>query len=71
MNYKGYAGKVEFDYDAGIFYGEIIGLRDVVTFKGTSVKELQESFKESIDAYLAFCERMGKTPDTPASGRLI
>ena len=71
MNYKGYTGKVEYDEEAKIFYGEIIGLRDVVTFRGTSVKELQKSFRESIDDYLAFCERMGKTPDKPASGRLI
>ena len=71
MNYKGYSGKVEYDDEAGVFYGEIIGLRDVVTFKGTSVKELQKSFRESIDDYLDFCERMGKTPDIPASGRLI
>ena len=71
MNYKGYNGKVEYDDEAGVFYGEIIGLRDVVTFKGTSVKELQKSFRESIDDYLSFCKRMGKTPDIPASGRLI
>ena len=71
MNYKGYCGKVEFDDEAGIFYGDVMGLRDVVTFKGKSVKELQKSFKESIDDYLAFCKRMGKAPDVPASGRLI
>jgi predicted HicB family RNase H-like nuclease len=71
MKYKGYNGKVEFDDEAGVFYGEIIGLRDVVTFKGTSVKELQKSFKESIDDYLAFCERMNRTPDIPAFGKLI
>ena len=71
MMYKGYTGKAEYDDEAEIFYGEVIGLRDVVTFKGTSVKELQKSFKESIDEYLAFCKRMNKTPDIPASGRLI
>jgi len=71
MNYKGYTGKVEFDDEAGVFYGEVMGLRDVVTFKGTSVKELQGSFKESIDDYLSFCERMSKNPDIPASGRLV
>ena len=71
MNYKGYTGKVEYDEDANTFYGEVIGLRDVVSFKGASVRELQKSFRESIDCYLAFCDRMGKTPDIPASGRLI
>jgi len=71
MKYKGYTGKAEYDDEAETFYGEVIGVRDVVTFKGFSVKELQKSFKESIDDYLAFCERMGKAPDVPASGRLI
>ena len=71
MKYKGYTGKVEYDDEAEAFYGEVIGLRDVVTFKGTSVRELNKSFRESIDEYLAFCERMNKTPDIPASGRLI
>jgi len=71
MNYKGYIGKAEYDDEAETFYGEVIGLRDVVTFKGYSVKEMQKSFKESIDDYLAFCERVGKAPDVPASGRLI
>ena len=43
MNYKGYTGKIEYDEDAKTFYGEIIGLRDVVTFKGSSVKALVRS----------------------------
>ena len=71
MEYKGYIGKAEYDDQAEVFYGEVIGLRDVVTFRGSSVKELQKSFRESINDYLAFCERIGKTPDVPASGRLI
>ena len=71
MMYKGYSGKVEYDDEAEVFYGEVIGLRDVVTFTGTNVKELQKSFRESIDDYLAFCKRMNKAPDIPASGRLI
>ena len=71
MKYKTYSGKTEYDDEAEIFYGEVIGLRDVVTFKGSSVKELKESFKESIDEYLAFCQRMNKAPDIPASGKLI
>ena len=32
MKHKGYTGKVEFDDEAEIFHGEVIGLRDVITF---------------------------------------
>ena len=36
MQYKGYTGKVEFDDEAEIFHGEVIGLRDVITCQTTS-----------------------------------
>ena len=34
MEYKGYIGKVEVDDEAGILHGEVINIRDVVTFEG-------------------------------------
>ena len=32
IEYKGYIGRVEFDDEAGIFHGEVINTRDVITF---------------------------------------
>ncbi len=37
MEYKGYLGRVEYDDEAGVFNGEVINLRDVITFQGESV----------------------------------
>ena len=37
MEYKGYFAKVEFDDEANIFHGEVINLRDVITFEGETV----------------------------------
>ena len=51
---KGYMGQVEFDDEAGLFHGEVTDLRDVVTFQGTSVEELEEAFRNSVDDYLEF-----------------
>jgi predicted HicB family RNase H-like nuclease len=71
MEYKGYIGKAEYDDDAEIFYGEVLGTLDVITFKGDSVEELKKSFRESIDEYLAFCARLGREPQASGSGKLI
>lgn len=71
LQYKGYTGHVEFDDEAGLFHGEVIDLRDVVTFQGTSVEELEEAFRDSVDDYLEFCEKRGEEPDRPFSGRLM
>ncbi len=62
MEYKGYVGKVEFDEEAGIFHGEVLDTRDVITFQGQSEAELRKAFQESIDDYLAFREQRGEDP---------
>jgi predicted HicB family RNase H-like nuclease len=71
MEYKGYIGKVEFDDEAGIFHGEVINTRDVITFQGESVPELKKAFQESVDDYLAFCAERGEEPDKPFSGQFV
>jgi predicted HicB family RNase H-like nuclease len=71
MEYKGYVGKVEFDEDANLFHGEVLGTRDVITFQGQSVHELTTAFRESIDDYLAFCKQRGEVPDKPFSGQFV
>jgi predicted HicB family RNase H-like nuclease len=64
-------GKVEFDAEAGIFHGEVINTRDVITFQGESVTQLKKAFQESIDDYLAFCAERGEEPDKPFSGQFV
>lgn len=71
MQYKGYVGKVEFDDEAMIFHGEIIGIRDVVTFQGTTVKGLEKAFKDSVNDYLAYCKERGEEPDKPFTGKFV
>ena len=71
MTCDGYQATVEFDEDTGSFHGEVIGLRDVITFQGRSVAELRKAFKESIEDYLAFCKARGEAPQKPFSGQFV
>jgi predicted HicB family RNase H-like nuclease len=71
MTYKSYEAIVEVDEDADIFHGEVINLRDVITFHGRSVDELKRAFAESVDDYLAFCKARGKQPEKPFSGQFV
>ncbi len=71
MEYKGYIGKVDFDDEAGIFHGEVVNIRDVITFQGQSVAELKKAFRDSVDDYLAFCSERGEDPDRPFSGQFV
>jgi len=71
MEYKGYIGKVEIDDEVGVLYGEVINVRDVITFEGTSVEEVQQAFHESVDDYLEFCAERGESPEKPFSGKFV
>lgn len=69
MEYKGYLARVTFDEEANVFHGEVINIRDVITFQGKSVDELREAFAASVEDYLAFCTARGEEPNQPFSGR--
>ena len=71
MEYQGYLGKVTYDDEADIFHGEVLNTRDVITFQGSTVAQLKQAFRASIDDYLAFCAERGEEPDKPFSGQFI
>ncbi len=71
MEYKGYIGRVEFDDEANIFHGEVINLRDVITFESDTVAKLWKAFRDSVDDYLEFCAERGENPEKPFSGKFM
>lgn len=71
LKYKGYIGHVEFDDEVEILHGEVLDTKDVITFQGKSVDEIEAAFRDSIDDYIEFCEERGEKPDKPFSGKFI
>ncbi|MEI7835654.1 MAG: type II toxin-antitoxin system HicB family antitoxin [Planctomycetota bacterium] len=71
IEYKGYFEKVEYDAEANILHGEVLGIRDVVTFQARSVDEVERAFHESADDYLAFCRDRREKTDKPCSGKFV
>ncbi len=66
-----YAAQIDLDPDEGMFRGRILNIRDVVTFYGRSVADLEREFDRSIATYLAVCEEKGIEPEKPFSGQFI
>jgi predicted HicB family RNase H-like nuclease len=71
MTYKGYEAVVELDEEAGVFHGEVINTRDVITFQGTSVPELKKAFEDSVEDYIEFCRQRKEEPEKPFSGSFV
>ena len=68
MKYKGYHATTEYDQEEGVFYGDVVGIRDVIYFKSKSVDDLEKEFRSSIDDYLEWCSESGDPPNKPFSG---
>ncbi len=71
MEYKGYMATVEFDADANLLHGRVVNTRDVITFQGRSVDEIQQAFIDSVEDYLEFCATRHEEPERPFSGKLL
>ena len=52
MQYKGYTASVEFSEEEKCYVGDVLGISDVIFFRGDTQELLNQQFKEMIDEYL-------------------
>lgn len=71
MTYKGYAARIEYDDEDGIFVGRLAGIRDGVGFHAGNVEELRAAFHEAVDDYVETCAKIGKEPQRAYSGQVM
>ena len=70
MRYSDYTAKIEYDPEDRIFVGHISGIRDIVSFHGATVEELESAFQEAVEHYLEVCVKIGQKPQRSYSGKL-
>lgn len=68
LTYKGFTGSVEYNSEDRILFGKVLFIDSLLMYHGSSVPEIEDAFKETIDAYLVHCEKTGKEPNKPYSG---
>lgn len=62
LSYRGYTAQPEYSADDGVYYGRVLGIRDLVDFQAEKASELESEFRKAVDDYLAFCKEIGKEP---------
>jgi predicted HicB family RNase H-like nuclease len=68
MTHNRYIASIELDESAGLFHGEVINTRDVLTFQGRTLDELRTAFADTTADYVDWCRERGKEPERPYSG---
>lgn len=70
LQHRGYDGSVEYSGEDKMLHGRVLGIHDVISYGGISVREVEKNFCDAVDEYLAFCERRGKKPNAPFKGTI-
>jgi predicted HicB family RNase H-like nuclease len=71
LQLKGYAAKISYSDNDACFVGHLAGIADIEGFHADNVAELRAAFEEAVTDYLATCEKAGRNPQKPASGKLM
>ena len=65
MKYKEYTAQIVYSEEDGCFIGDLVGIRDIVSFHGDSLEEIRAAFEESVDDYLLTCQEFSRSPQKP------
>jgi predicted HicB family RNase H-like nuclease len=71
LEYNGYKARIDFEPEDDCFVGHIAGIRDIVGFHATTLKELKKAFRFAVDDYIETCAKAGKSPEKPFSGKVM
>ena len=66
--YEDIIGSVHFSSADDIFFGKLEGVNDLVTFEGSSVRELKKSFIEAVKDYKVLCQQSGENTNKSFKG---
>jgi len=68
LRYKDYLGTIEPELESNSLFGKLAFIRDTITYEGTTLKQLEDEFRKSVDLYLASCDELGREPQKPCKG---
>lgn len=68
LAYDMYNGTVEYSRKKQCLTGKVINIKKNIEYEGETVAELEQDFRNKIDAYFGECEEQGIQPDVPYKG---
>ena len=68
LQHQGYLGSIEFSLEDKLLFGKILHIKDLISYGGETIEELECNFHEAVDDYLALCAEVGIEPRKPFKG---
>lgn len=52
LHYRGFTGSIEYSKEDHLYYGKVLGIRDLISYEGTSKSELFLDFRSAVNDYI-------------------
>ena len=62
FRYKGFYGSAQASIEDHCLFGKLEFIEPLVSYEGQNIEELEQAFKDTVDAYLLDCEKLGREP---------
>lgn len=60
LKYKGYEGYVHFSTEDNLYYGRILGVKDLVDYNSETEDDIENQFRLAVDDYIEFKKEIGR-----------
>jgi len=70
MKYKGFIGSVDYASEDRVFYGKVEGIKDLITFEGSTVDDLEDGFRYMVDTHIEDCKKNNTAVEKSYKGNL-
>lgn len=60
LKYKGYEGYVHFSTEDNIYYGWILGIKDLVDYNSEMEDDIENQFRLAVDDYIEFKKEISR-----------
>nr|WP_044181268.1 hypothetical protein [Pirellula staleyi] len=55
LRYKGYSASFTYDAEAGLYRGELLGTKTLITFEAAELHQVPTAFRAAMDQWLSDC----------------
>lgn len=64
LHYRGFTGSIEYSKEDHLYYGKVLGIKDLISYEGTSKSELFLDFRGAINDYIRIRRKYASTSNT-------
>ena len=65
MQYRDYTGSINYSAADWVYYGQVLGIKGLISYEGKTLAALRQDFARAIDDYLEMCRQHDEMPQNP------